>query len=223
MKNNHLNVGSEDLEDVLKEIEKSLNIEFVNNELKDVKTFGHLCDAILAKINVPQKDDCTGQQAFYKLRNAITENMAIDKTDIKPETALKEVFLRGVQINKIRNIEKSLGFKLKILKVKRWIVLTTLVGLALSVVTIFVNLYYGLGFALILLALYFLILNKIRDFKVNTLGEVVETMKQNNYFESRREQRTVNRKELVKVIEKYFIDNLATDLKELNRETVIVI
>ncbi|MES2656525.1 MAG: hypothetical protein V4620_13105 [Bacteroidota bacterium] len=222
MKNNHLNVDSEDLEDVLKEVEKLFHISFMDNELQHVKTFGDLCDAILAKINLPQKDDCTSQQAFYKLRNAITENIAIDKTEIKPEKYLKELFPRGVQINKIENIEKSLGFKLKILQVKRWIVLITIVGLVISLVTMFVNLYYGLEFAIILLALYFLILNKVREFKVNTIGEVVETMKQNNYFESRREQRTVNRKELVKVVEKYFIENLATDLKELNRDTVIV-
>jgi len=222
MRNKSLNVDSEDLEDVLKEIEKLLNIKFADNELQHVKTFGDLCDAILAKISLPQKDDCTGQQAFYKLRNAIAENMALDKTNITPDTTLKALFPRGVQISKLRSIESSLGFKLKILKVKLWAIIFTFIGMALSLITAFINIAYGLGLASIVLALHFLVLNKIREFKVNTIGEVVETMKENNYFESRREQRTVNQKELVKVVEKYFIENLATDLKELNRDTVIV-
>lgn len=221
MRNKYLNVDSEDLEDVLKEIEKLLNIEFSENELQHVKTFGDLCDVILVKINLPQKEDCTCQQAFYKLRNSILENLTVDRSNIKPDTTLEELFTSSIQKDKIRIIENSLGFRLDILKVKKSVTLVILIGFILSIFLMFIDVLYGLVFALLVLIAYLLKGQNIKEFKVNTIREVVETMKLNNYFKARRNQNTVNKKEIIKLIEKYFIDNLATDLKEINRDTVI--
>ena len=64
--------------------------------------------------------------------------------------------------------------------------------------------------------------NKIKEFKVTTVGEVVEIMERDNYFKSRRNPGTINRKEVRKLLERYFLDNLATDLKEINRDTALV-
>jgi acyl carrier protein len=72
------NVDSEDLDDVLMKIEKSFHFKFETTELKDVKTFGHLCDIIINKIQGKNIDDCTTQQAFYKLRDAIASSLYID-------------------------------------------------------------------------------------------------------------------------------------------------
>ena len=72
------NVDSEDLEDVLVMIEKSFDFKFETAELKDVETFGHLCDIITNKVQGNNIDDCTTQQAFYKLRDAIASSLYVD-------------------------------------------------------------------------------------------------------------------------------------------------
>ena len=128
---NHIGIGVEDVGDVLELIENKLNIRFGKTELADVKTFGELCDIVLSKINLPQKDDCTSQQAFYKLRSAIVEHMAIDKIRIKPDTTLVELFKGNTPTNKIKSIENSLGFKLDILRIKRSAILIIALGLSL--------------------------------------------------------------------------------------------
>src|SRR5215470_10735125 len=44
------NVDSGDIEDVLKKVEKSFDFQFGETELKNVKTFGELCDIITTKV-----------------------------------------------------------------------------------------------------------------------------------------------------------------------------
>lgn len=66
------NIDPENIEDLLVKVEKSFNIKFVGNELIALLTFGELCDHIVNKIKLDHSDNCTTQQAFYKLRNAIS-------------------------------------------------------------------------------------------------------------------------------------------------------
>lgn len=218
MKNKHLKVDSEDLEDVFDEIAAILDMKFEPGELRGVKTFGDLCDAILSKIDLPEKDDCTSQQGFYKLRESINKTTGIEKSRIKPDIFIKELFTE----NQIIDIENNLGFKLNILRVKKSVIGVTVLLLSISVVWMFVNILFGAGFAVTILLLYFLIGTRIKELKVNTIGEVVEIMKRENYFHSRRDMTSMNRKEIIDIVEKHLIDNLATDLKKLDRETVIV-
>lgn len=218
---NHIGIGTEDVSDVLELIEKRLNIRFGDNELEEVKTFGELCDIILSKINLPQKDDCTSQQAFYKLRKAIAENIAIDKSLIKPKSILLELFSNNIPLDKIRSIENSLGFRLNILRIKRSVILIISIGIVLALLGAFVNVMYGVIVAAFVLVYIAVTANKIKAFKVATVGDVVEIMTRDNYFKSRRDVGTINRKEVRKLLERYFLENLATDLKEINRDTII--
>ncbi len=219
---NHIKVGVEDVGDVLELIEKKLNIRFGKTELADVKTFGELCDIILSKINLPQKDDCTSQQAFYKLRDAIVEQMAIDKARIRPETTLIELFSGNSRTKKIKSIEKSLGFKLNILRIRRSVILIIVLGFAITSLAMFINIIYGIISATLVLIYIAIKARKIKEFKVATIGEVVKMMEKDNYFKSRRNPGTINRKEVRKLLERFFLDNLAIDLKEINRDTAIV-
>src|SRR5688500_12256357 len=85
-------VNSEDLSDILIKVEKSFDFKFAKAELKDVTTFGELCDIIISKVQGDNTDDCTTQQAFYKLRNAFSTAIPIDKDKITTETVLLELF-----------------------------------------------------------------------------------------------------------------------------------
>lgn len=44
------NIDPEDVGDVLRKVEKSFGFKFGDTELKDVKTFGELCDIITNKV-----------------------------------------------------------------------------------------------------------------------------------------------------------------------------
>jgi hypothetical protein len=80
----HLGSLPEDIEDVLRLVEKSYNLKFESNELAHIRTFGELSDHIVSKINLDYRDDCTDQQAFYKLRNAIANTSGGEKFKIDP-------------------------------------------------------------------------------------------------------------------------------------------
>lgn len=82
-----LKLDAEDVEDVLARIAYSLNIEFGNNTFKDAKTFNDFSNVIVSKMVVEDTADCTSQQAFYKLRDAILVDNKIG-SPITPKTLL---------------------------------------------------------------------------------------------------------------------------------------
>lgn len=83
------NVDPDDISDVLIKIEKSFGFRFGDTELKDVKTFGELCDIITSKVPGENSSDCTTQQAFYKVRNAIADVLLLDKASLTPDSDLQ--------------------------------------------------------------------------------------------------------------------------------------
>lgn len=91
------NIDPEDISDVLVKVEKSFGFKFGDTELKDTKTFGELCDIITSKVQGVNSNDCTTQQAFYKLRNAIADTLQIDKTGITPDTDLQKLFPKNIR------------------------------------------------------------------------------------------------------------------------------
>ena len=131
------NVDSEDIEDVIIKIEKSFNIKFEVNELFEVKSFGEFSDAIIDKIQLQNIESCTTQQAFYKIRKAITETFHIE--NIKPETKLEEIFPRINRRKNIKKFEGNLGFKTDILEPKTIISTTLTLVTIVSLVYIFFN------------------------------------------------------------------------------------
>jgi hypothetical protein len=73
------NIDPDDISDLLIKVENSFNITFSDTELTHISMFGELCDHIANKIQLDHTDDCTSQQAFYKLRDAISLILQIDK------------------------------------------------------------------------------------------------------------------------------------------------
>lgn len=109
-----INIDPDDIGDVLVKVERSFNIKFVGDELQDIDTFGKLCDHITNKIQLENVNDCTTQQAFYKLRQAF--NM-----DIHPQTLLADILPEQSRIAKVKSIEKLLGFSLSLFHRSGWL------------------------------------------------------------------------------------------------------
>src|SRR5690606_219915 len=103
------NIDQADIGFLLMEIENSFGIQLKNEELKEIRTCGELCDCIINKIQLENTDDCTTQQSFYKLRNAIGNLFNKDAKTISPEDQLKEYFPRFRRRKNISALEKQLG------------------------------------------------------------------------------------------------------------------
>ncbi|MDR2271052.1 MAG: hypothetical protein LBF27_09125 [Sphingobacterium sp.] len=82
------NVDPDDISDLLVKLEKSFDMKFESTELMHIFTFGELCDHITNKIQLAHSNDCTSQQAFYKLRDAMASILQIDYKTITTSSAL---------------------------------------------------------------------------------------------------------------------------------------
>ncbi len=218
---NQFKAEPEDIEDVLKIIEKSYDIRFESNELGHIKTFGELTDHIISKIRLTDKNDCTTQQAFYKLRETIITVKTFDSSVITTSQELTSMFPRRTRKKELKEIEKRLGFTLDALRPRHFITMTLLVlGLA-SIGMFFIDWRYAIS-GIILSGLLSWISEKTGiEFKDKTLGQLTERMTQRNYVASRRSKGTVNKREIEQKIKDLFVDELLVDKEELNRQTVI--
>ena len=218
---NHIGTDIEDIEDVIKIIETSYDIKFEPNELGHVKTFGEMTDYIIEKIKLTDKEDCTSQQGFYKLKDAITKIRNIDRGVITPGQKLTTLFPRQTRRNDIREIEKELGFKLNGLRPRHFITITLLILVLVSITMFFVDWKYALS-GIILTGILSWTSEKMGiEFKDKTIGELTERMTQRNYVQSRRDMKTINKKEVEEKIKALFLDELFLDENELNRETIL--
>ena len=216
------NIDPLDIHDVLIKIEKSFQIHFEEKGLKDVVTIGELCDIIVDKIELENVEDCTTQQAFYKIRNAICETQGINRDSINIDADLKTIFPGKFRRKKIKEVETYLGFPLKILRLKHW--------MTLSFVLIFFTSLIGLGFnwQLGLIGITFsIVCSKIanrfaKEFDLKTVKELVEKTAGENYLNSRRNAATVNRKEVINTIRNLFVQDLYLDSSQLTREATFV-
>ena len=214
------NIDPEDIEDLLVKVEKSFNIKFVGNELVGLSTFGEVCDHITNKIELDHSENCTKQQAFYKLRNAISSTLNID--NIKTDTLLAEILPRQNRISAVPQIENKLGFKLSFLRPTYFVSGTLLIVLLASFVGLFINWKFGLSGILFSVA-GFLIADKFgKEIDIRTVGELTEKMARENYLNSRRNPATFNKNEIENILKEWFSKDLDLDKTMLSRDAKFV-
>jgi hypothetical protein len=216
------NIDPDDIGDLLVKVEKSFDIKFGDTELLHISKFGELCDHIANKIQLDNSDDCTSQQAFYKLRDTISSTLQIDKKTIATNFSLAELLPRQSRRSRTKKIEEQLGFKLNILRPPHWVSGTLVFMLLASLVGLFFNWQIGLlGLAFFTAGLWFA--NKIgNELDLQTVGQVAEKMTRENYLKSRRNPKTFNKKEIEKVLTDWFSNDLDLDKSELTREAKFV-
>jgi hypothetical protein len=216
------NIDSEDAGDLLVKIEKSFDIKFGDTELMHIKTLGELCDHIINKIQFDNSDDCTTQQAFYKLRDAITTLFGFDNKTITADFPLNNFLPRQKRKEKIRDLEDYLSVHLKILRPPYWVINTLLILLLVSIVGLFFKWQFGLlGLCISFGGLWFS--NKIgNELDVQTVGQLAKKMTRENYLKSRRNPKTVNKNEIEKLLTEWFINDLGLEKSKLIREAKFV-
>lgn len=201
-------VDLEDLEDLLVEVEASLGIQFADRELVHIKTFGQLFDYIADKVHLEDSNDCTTQQAFYKLRAAITTTLGVEGKTVIPNGLLSEVFPRQDRRLRIKNLENHLEMKLRILRPPNWVITILVITLFASLIGLFFNWPFGL-LGLTFSVAGFWLANKFgNELDLQTMGQVAKKMATKNYLKSRRNPNTINQKEIKKILVDWFSDEL---------------
>lgn len=216
------NIDPEDIEDLLVKVETSLDIKFVGNELVHITTFGKLCEHIANKIQLDNSDDCTSQQAFYKLRDVISSTLHIDKKMITTNFSLADILPRRSRRSRLRILEEKLGFKLNILRPAHWITATLVILLLISFVGLFFNWLIGLSGILLSISGFRFANKNGNELDLQTVGQIADKMMRENYLKSRRNPNTFNKNEIEKVLVDLFITDLGLDKSKLNRETKFI-
>jgi ABC-type multidrug transport system fused ATPase/permease subunit len=208
MKTNKLDVYEiENIEDCISEIEKMYSFKFVDNELESIKNFEEFCDLIIEKINLRNVESCTSQQAFYKLRNSLTETKLITKENLNIETELKKIFPRKNRKELIEKVENELKMKLDIIKAPDFITTSLLIIGIASFVLLFI--YWKIALVGISISVLGFYLCKWfgNELKVKSVKELVEKITSENYLEVRREKNTINKTELKKILTNWISEN----------------
>jgi acyl carrier protein len=215
------NADLENIEDLIPSIEKMYKINFEENELADVVNFDEFCEKIVAKINLENVDNCTTQQAFYKLRKSIVDLGIAEKNELNTETKLKEIFPRKNRRKIVKSLEKNIGFKLNLINPPQIISISLFILILVSIVFLFINFKFGI-LGIIISVLGFKLAYRFgKEIEMNSIRELVEKITTENYLKVRSDNSTINRKELKNVITDWFADNLGIEKSELKQATFI--
>jgi acyl carrier protein len=217
------NIDPEDISDVLVNVEKSFGFKFGDTELKDVKTFGELCDIITNKVQGDNVNDCTTQQGFYKLRNAIAATQVIDKDSITTDTNLQQLFPRHSRIQKIKELQNELDMTVDILDINAWLGWSIFIGIAGSLIMFFFNWKFALsGLTFFMGTSWTAYKFFAKEFKLATVGQLTEKLTRENYLKSRRNSSTINRNEISKKVKEFFSEELDLEEEVLTRQATFV-
>lgn len=208
----------EDIFDVIVKLEKSFGLKFDKNAFFHVKTFGDLCDVFDNHINYEHCDDCTKQQAFYRVREAIASTLQFTRDNIQLDTKLSDVFPSRGRRQKVREFKGAVGTDIKILTYPGWLALTFVIGLLLSLAAFFYDWKIALSGIVFFLSAMTIAekLGKTLDFQ--SVRELTDKLAREHYIDVRRTKGTFNKQELLQIIIDTFSNDLAIEKAYLTRE-----
>ena len=215
------NIDPEDFGDTLLKLEKSFGAKFAYNSFKDAKTFGDICDIIESQINLTDKDDCTTQQAFYKVRKAIGLTQNFDESNIESQTKLEDIFPRSNRRQNVKHFQQALGFSVDILTMKTWLALTISIGFILSLIAFFFSWQIAVAGLTFFILFTWTVSNFSKELNVSTVGQLTEKISREHYSLARRHSGTVNRNEIVKTIQDVFIADHLLDREHLTKDATL--
>jgi hypothetical protein len=189
-------------------LEKSFGLKFKRDAFYNIKTFGELCDIFENNMTYQHTDDCTKQQAFYQVSNAISMTQKISVDQVKLDSKLTDLFPHKNRRRKAKEFKNYLDTDIKILIYPDWLASAFIIGFLLSLVAFFFDWKIALTGIL-----FFISASKIadhfsKDFDLQTVRDLTEKLSRENYIDIRRTTGTINRKEIPQII----VDTFSTDL-----------
>jgi hypothetical protein len=212
-------VDPRDMGDVLMKVQRSFNIELDNEGLKEVHTFGNLCDLIIDKINLNQSDICSTQHAFYKLRDAIAHTAGTDKCAIKPQTRLSAIFPADNRLEFISELENELGYEFNLFQPRKWVVGAFIFLLAASLIGCFYNLSLGIT-GIIISALSLKFAGKFgKEMHLKTVGDLANKVSKESNLRCKHNRCTINKNEVEQRVRELFTNELKLEPIAIRRKT----
>lgn len=204
--------------DLLVKIENKFDFKFDDKELLEVKTFDDIISIIIHNLNPERDDTCTSQQAFYKIKRAVTDTglLGTDKLFV-PSTSLEDIFPKKNRRGNVRYFQNNLGFDVDMLEPNELIVLALIFLFFVSFLTIFFHPVLGFSGLLISIFSFRIIYRFSRNLKYKTIRELINSNLCENYISFRRDINTINETELRRVLFDWFSDNLGIDKSDMNR------
>ncbi|RYF64692.1 MAG: hypothetical protein EOO39_26205 [Cytophagaceae bacterium] len=216
----YLRIDPEDLDDVLTKIEQSYSITFGTNDLRQVETFGQLCEAITEKIQLADVEDCTSQQAFYKLRQGIVDVLHIDRQAVRPTTDLAELFPGSTRRASVKCLEKQLGFSFRMLIPNQYITALGFISFSASLIVLNYNTSFGIAGIIGGAGVLAIALLSPWQFTLQTVGELAEKLAREHYTKVRRDSCTINKREVSDQIKQVFCADLGIPADQLKPDSL---
>ncbi|WP_205513043.1 hypothetical protein [Longitalea arenae] len=210
--------NDEDIGDIIVKLEKSFGLEFKQDAFQHVNTFGDLCDVFKSYMSHEHFDDCTKQQAFYRVRKAISVTQGIAEDGIKLDALLSDLFPEKNRRKKVKEFKNCLKTETRLLTYPDRIALALVIVFLLSLLAFF----YDWKIALSGLVFFYLFMkiadHYANDFTVQTVRDLTEKLSRENYIDIRRKKGTVNKKEVLEIITDTFSTDLDIDKSNLTRD-----
>lgn len=200
-------VGPDDISIILSKIQRSFNVQLDNEGLKDVDSFGSLCDLIVKKITFDNAENYSAQHAFYKVRRVISAVAGVDKSSIKPQTKLSSILVEYDCHRVISAIENDLEIKLNLLQPKQWIIASLVFSFICSVIACLYNWPLGLiGILCTVICLIF-VGNFGKEIHLKTVGDLASKVSRERNLKTKRNNYTINKIQVEQKLKEMFAVN----------------
>lgn len=208
----------EDIFDVVVKLEKSFGMKFNRDAFIHIKTFGDLCDVFENHTNYENRDDCTKQQAFYRVREAIASTQQMSRDNIQLATKLSDLFPSRDRPQKAKKFKRAVGIDIKILTYPSWLALTFALVFLLSLGALFYDWKIAVSGIVLFITAIKIAENLGNTLVISTVHELTEKLAREHYVDVRRTKGTYNKQELLQTIIDTFSNDLAIEKAYLTRD-----
>lgn len=210
-----------DVDEVIFAFEKTFNLKFDEKDFREIITYGDFENLVLNKIKGTETNDCTSQQAFYKLRKILVDEFNIPFKNIKPKTQLEDIVPSKDRIKKVTFLKDKLKTNVNFLKPDFTLSFISVVLIILSFYYFFnqflLGLFlFGIGIFCVKIAQDF-----GKKFYSKNVGELSNLMVTKYYKNSRSNSETYNPKEIKNIIKNTFSEMLDIEKSKLQYNTIL--
>ncbi|MBS1521863.1 MAG: hypothetical protein JST50_12750 [Bacteroidetes bacterium] len=205
------NIGPDDISIILTKVQRSFNIRLDNKGLKDVDSFGSLCELIVNKLTDDHTENWSAQHAFYKVRSIISAISGVGKCDIKPHTKLSSILSADQCQRVIATIEDELDIKLNALQPKQWIIGLSVFTFVSSVIVCFYNLPIGATGMLCSAISLLLMGNFGKEIHLKTAGDLAAKVSREINLKTKRNNYISNKIQVEQKLKELFAGNPDSD------------
>ena len=189
---------SEDAGDLFEKIQRSYGFKFNPEELNSVKTFGDLCNLVIRGTDCTHVNDCTSQQAFYKLRKILMSALNIEKDKIIPSSTLAGLTGKSVNIGTFLLLDQQLSGQQALFRSYAWRLwlsgMLLIVGILLAAT--FKNMYCAIFVAVETTGLFFCLF-EVWNLSRLTIGQMAKRLSVKQYRLMRSNPDSINKDEVI--------------------------